>query len=133
MNSHLLGLCSVAKNSGGGRQLCPCQCHPDLSWIRFGNGIISVGDVDCLFVVERHGKFLYMEWKRENEITTQGQEILLKALSEVDKFTVLVVIHDGGIPFQYVEVCSSHIGRLKDTNKPDFQKRIDSWYKMANA
>ena len=45
-------------------------------------------------ILERHGRFLVGEWKRENEKISLGQEILLKQLAKVDKFTVLVIVGD---------------------------------------
>ncbi len=47
-------------------------------------------NLDMLF--ERKGYFLVGEWKRPNESISIGQQILLKALSRVPKFTVLVII-----------------------------------------
>ena len=45
-------------------------------------------------VLERKGHFLFGEWKRDGEKISKGQEILLKALSELPKTTVLVVSGD---------------------------------------
>jgi len=47
-------------------------------------------NLDMLF--ERKGYFLVGEWKRPNESISIGQQILLKALSKVPRFTVLVII-----------------------------------------
>lgn len=43
-------------------------------------------------VFERKGYFLVGEWKRPNESISLGQQILLKSLSKVPRFTVLVII-----------------------------------------
>ena len=46
-------------------------------------------NIDMVF--ERRGYFLIGEWKRKNEEISLGQKILLKALANHDKFTVLVI------------------------------------------
>jgi len=63
-----------------GAQRCPCQCHWDLSWLRFGDTRISFTDVDGLFVVERSGQFLFLETKRSDEKLTTGQNIRYAAM-----------------------------------------------------
>jgi len=42
-------------------------------------------------MMERYGHFLIGEWKRDNEKISLGQQILLKQLAKVDKFTVIIV------------------------------------------
>ena len=46
-------------------------------------------NIDMVF--ERRGHFLIGEWKRKDEEISLGQKILLKALANHDKFTVLVI------------------------------------------
>lgn len=46
-------------------------------------------DIDM--VIERRGKFLAAEWKREGEVYSIGQRLMLEALSRVNEFTVLLV------------------------------------------
>ena len=43
-------------------------------------------------MLERHGHFLVGEWKRENEQISIGQQILLKQLAKVERFTVLIIV-----------------------------------------
>ena len=45
-------------------------------------------------VYERKGWFLIGEWKREGEKLSTGQEILLRRLSQVDHFRVLLITGD---------------------------------------
>ena len=45
-------------------------------------------------VLERKGKFLVAEWKRDNEKISIGQEILLKNLAKKDDFYVLIINGD---------------------------------------
>ena len=47
-------------------------------------------DIDM--IIERKGKFLVGEWKREGESMSQGQVLLLQALAKQSQF-VVVVIH----------------------------------------
>ena len=42
-------------------------------------------------ICERKGKFLVMEWKRENENLSKGQEYLLKAFAKLPNFIVLML------------------------------------------
>src|SRR3972149_4358061 len=88
----------VERHSGNGRQLCPCQCHWDLSWLRFGDTRIAVTDVDGMFVVERRGHFLFIETKGMDEPLTQGQRILLTALSRIKLWTVVILYGEKGGP-----------------------------------
>ena len=45
-------------------------------------------------VLERKGYFIIGEWKRSNEKMGMGQQILLRHLAQVDKFTVLIIRGD---------------------------------------
>jgi hypothetical protein len=119
--------------SGAGKQLCSCQCHPDLGWIRFGDSRISVTDVDCLFVVERKGKFLWMEWKEITEALPMGQRLMIEALSRVPGFTVLVLRGRGGYPETLEHVRHGDWGFIQRTSAEDFQRRVDAWYEAANG
>lgn len=118
--------------SGNGKQLCPCQCHWDLSWLKFGNSKICVGDVDGLFVVERKGYFIFIETKTINEPLTLGQEILLKELSKVNKFTVILLRGETGLPVELTIYKNGKQGAKEMTNKKLFQNRVDTWFEIAN-
>lgn len=119
----------------GGKQRCPCQCHWDLSWLKFGDGKIATGDVDGLFIVERKGRFLwlYTETKRPGELLTEGQKFMLKALSSVQGFTVLIIRGPQSQPEELIVVKNGQFGWPEQTDRQKFQERIDDWYKRANA
>ena len=66
--------------------------HTDFGFLRgviLENPKAMPSNIDMVF--ERRGNFLIGEWKRENEDISLGQKILLKALADQDKFTVLVI------------------------------------------
>ena len=66
--------------------------HTDFGFLRgiiLENTKAMPSNIDMVF--ERRGNFLIGEWKREDEEISLGQKILLKALANQDKFTVLVI------------------------------------------
>ena len=66
--------------------------HTDFGFLRgviLDNPKAMPSNIDMVF--ERRGNFLIGEWKREDEDISLGQKILLKALADQDKFTVLVI------------------------------------------
>jgi uncharacterized iron-regulated protein len=86
-------------------------------------------------VFERRGNFLIGEWKREDEDISIGQKILLKALAEQDKFTVLMIYgysDDTGtevdkfykVTQDKLVILGNGIEGLKDY--------IDAWYQSSN-
>jgi len=101
--------------------------------MRFGDSRIHVTDVDCMFVVERRGKFLWIEWKETDELLTDGQRILAEQLSRIHGFTVLVVRGNAGSPTTLERVFAGEWGDVKKTNKEDFQTRLDAWFEAANG
>lgn len=124
---------SPVRVSGAGKQLCSCQCHPDLSWMKFGDTRIHPTDVDCLFVVERKGRFLWIEWKEEAEIVSDGQKILMDQLSYVPGFTVLVLRGTGGVPSTVTQIKRGEIGFPEQVDAENFQLRLDAWFLKANT
>lgn len=119
--------------SGNGKQLCHCQCHPDLSWMKFGDSRIHPTDVDCMFVVERRGHFLWIEWKEKAEILTDGQKILAEQLSRVPRFTVLVLRGAKGQPESVTTIRDGQWEFPEPIDATGFQSRLDSWYARANG
>lgn len=119
--------------SGSGKQLCGCQCHPDLSWLLFGDTRIAVTDVDMLFVVQRKSDFLFIEWKELDEEVTMGQNILLDQLSRLPRFTVLLLRGTRGDPQWVDEILNGKSRGVQETSKEEFQKRIDRWFARANG
>jgi hypothetical protein len=66
--------------------------HTDFGFLRgviLDNPKAMPSNIDMIF--ERRGSFLIAEWKRKNEEISLGQKILLKALANQNKFTVLVI------------------------------------------
>ena len=82
-------------------------------------------------VFERYGCFLVGEWKRDNEEISLGQKILLKALSEVDVFTVLVINgysdHTGTEINKFYEVDKDRLVYLGN-GIDEFKRYINAWY-----
>lgn len=123
----------VGQGSGKGRQLCPCQCHPDLSWMKFGASRIAFMDVDALFTVERRGHFLFIEWKEEGEALGEGQRIYLEQLSLVPKFQVMVIRGEKGDP-RRIELYTRGVKCWPEPiDKGLLQERIHEWFKKANG
>lgn len=121
--------------SGVGRQLCPCQCHWDWSWLCFDPPKIAVSDVD--FIVERRGHFLYIETKGirpdgEHERLDTGQRILIEQLSYLPRFTVLLV-YGHGEPEFVQRVIRGQIGEPIETDKTRFQAYVERWNARANG
>jgi len=119
--------------SGNGRQMCPCQCHWDLSWLNFGSTRIAVTDVDGMFCVERRGNFLFIETKCLDEPLTQGQGIMLRELSKIPKMTVVVLYGEKGWPRYIKRIEMGELLPTEDTSRVEFQRRVDDWYRRANA
>ena len=122
----------MERRSGHGRQLCPCQCHWDLSWLHFGDTRIAVTDVDGLFVVERGGYFLFIETKGLDEPLTQGQRIMLTALSQQPKHRVVVIYGEKGYPEILQRFSKGELLGRQETSREDFQRRVDGWFDAAN-
>jgi hypothetical protein len=45
-------------------------------------------------IAERKGKFLVMEWKRDGEKVSKGQQILLQSLASLHNFMVVIIYGD---------------------------------------
>ena len=123
----------MQRQSGKGKQHCPCQCHWDLSWLHFGDSRIAVSDVDGLFVVERRGHFLFIETKGLEEPLTEGQRILLEALSLLPRMTVVIIYGQRSWPEWIQQVREGSSRGVEETDRADVQRRIDSWYARANG
>jgi hypothetical protein len=85
-------------------------------------------NIDML--MERKGKFLLCEWKRENEEFGGGQKRLLKALAAHPDFTVLVVQGntDNGMEVQqFWEVCFDLL-RFRGGSTAELKLFIKNWY-----
>lgn len=88
-------------------------------------------------ITERHGRFLVLEVKRGEEIST-GQHIMLERLSKVPKFTVVVVWsrHTPADdkngrevqPWFYRVVNGDTLEDPVFTNPLDFKRRYTRWF-----
>ena len=86
-------------------------------------------NVDMIY--ERNGYFLVAEWKRENELLSMGQSILLKQLAAQPKFVVLLVQGntDNGMKVDEFWLIRSD-GRRKSlgTSLDAFKRFIKWWF-----
>lgn len=81
-------------------------------------------------ILERKGKFLLCEWKREGEEFGGGQKRLLKALASHQDFTVLIVQGntDNGMEVQkFWEVCFDLL-RFRGGSTAELKLFIKNWY-----
>lgn len=91
-------------------------------------------DIDM--VIERRGRFLVAEWKREGEVFSVGQRLMLEALSRVNNFTVLYVngastdkefyVHD------FYELKDGE-ELLSGISTKDLMAYIREWYARVNS
>lgn len=85
-------------------------------------------------VMERNGRFLFGEWKREGEEMKIGQKILLKNLAK--KHTVLIITgyvsddaHISKVEFLYSNGRLDSVGN----NKADLIQYLQHWYIAVNG
>ena len=110
--------------------------NPDAKHLNFADlqGVIPdnpkwlPSNIDML--MERKGKFLLCEWKREGEEFGGGQKLLLKALAAHPDFTVLIVQGntDNGMEVQkFWEVCFDLL-RFRGGSTAELKLFIKNWY-----
>jgi hypothetical protein len=110
--------------------------NPDAKHLNFADlqGVIPdnpkwlPSNIDML--MERKGKFLLCEWKREGEEFGGGQKRLLKALASHPDFTVLIVQGntDNGMEVQkFWEVCFDLL-RFRGGSTAELKLFIKNWY-----
>lgn len=110
--------------------------NPDAKHLNFADlqGVIPdnpkwlPSNIDML--MERKGKFLLCEWKREGEEFGGGQKLLLKALAAHPDFTVLIVQGntDNGMEVQkFWEVCFNQL-RFRGGSTAELKLFIRRWY-----
>jgi hypothetical protein len=93
---------------------------------------IMPSNLDMVYGI--NDKFLLGEWKRDNEEISEGQKILLKALSKEPNFTVMLIngysdntgIHISKY-YQISQTSLIYLGNSIDSLK-DY---IQTWYKLA--
>ena len=87
-------------------------------------------------ICERKGKFLVMEWKRENEKISKGQEYLLKAFAKQPNFIVLIIYGDtdnGTNVEKYYLVNQDGSCTLAGSNFAMLKEFYKNWYEMADG
>ena len=88
-------------------------------------------------ILERKGKFLVGEWKRENEQISGGQKILLKSLALQKDFCVLII--NGHTDEKQTVINSFYVVTKKGTLKfcgntlDDLKDFIERWYRYADV
>ena len=114
----------------------PYASHTDFGFLKQvikSNPKAMPSNLDMVF--ERYGCFLVGEWKRDNEEISLGQKILLKALCELETFTVLVINgysdNTGTEINKFYEV---DVDKLIYLGKgiEEFKEYINSWYVGLN-
>jgi len=106
----------------------PLAVHIDFKDI---NGLLEKrlpSNIDM--IMERHGYFLIGEWKRENEKISLGQQILLKQLAKVDKFTVLIIVGDTDNGMNIIklwQLCRDETWCLVGNSTQDFKNYLVQW------
>ncbi len=135
-----------------GTQRCECQCHWDMSWLRFGgdttvspmdvDGILTsaergqAGDDfggDGLFLVQRRAAFLFIETKRVAEVLSLGQRIALEHLSRLPKTAVVVIRGDNHHPETMQSIVSGKWFEPETIDCKLFEDRVDDWFIRATV
>ena len=104
-----------------------------LSGVILDNPKAMPSNIDMVF--ERKGKFLVGEWKRTNEEISVGQKILLKQLTILPNFTVLII--NGYSDSEGIEVDKFYqVGQSSliyiDTGIDALKSYMNTWYKLSN-
>lgn len=114
--------------------------NPNASHIDFSDlqGVIPENpkwlpsDIDM--IMERKGKFLLCEWKRQCEEFGGGQKIMLKSFAKHPDFTVLIVRGDTDNGMDITEFWLLEGDKLKPKGKStdDFKSFILNWYREVD-
>jgi len=87
-------------------------------------------------VLERKGKFLVGEWKRENEQISQGQKILLKSLALQKDFCVLIIYghtdEEQTVIHKFYFLSPKGTLKLCGTSLDDLKDFVTRWYNYAD-
>ena len=80
-------------------------------------------------IMERKGKFLFGEWKREGEDMKTGQKILLKALAKNNTVLVITGYVDTDAHVSLIQVVTQNgmLNRIGE-NKQDLITYLQDWY-----
>ena len=97
----------------------------------FGDTMIRISDVDG--IVERKGKFLFLETKRPDELLTIGQRRLHDALRETGLFWVLVIRGERNTPINYsLRIKGMPEEKKNVTGEDEIKKVVQKWFKWAD-
>ena len=92
--------------------------------------MIKPTDIDGL--VERKGKFLFIETKRNGVAIPTGQEIMYNGLINTGAFTVLVIWGDNGDP-KRIRLITSKVQKIyENTNLDQLRDIVSQWYEYAD-
>jgi hypothetical protein len=93
-----------------------------LEGVNLPNGI-QPSDIDG--ILERFGYFLVMEVKKPGELTSRGQEILLSALSQIPRFTVIKIVRSMEEGVNYL--LNYRTGEGRTISPADFIQMVEKW------
>ena len=96
----------------------------------FGNTTIEPSDIDG--IVERNGYFLVIEAKGKNARLSRGQEIMLRRLAKIDKFTVIVVWGDKYKPERLLVMTKEGDKNYENINVSKLRHVVIEWWLEAN-
>jgi hypothetical protein len=80
-------------------------------------------------IVERKGKFIFGEWKREGEKISAGQKILLLALSKIHTVLLITGHVDDDVHISKVQVvtCNGKLNMIGESKEALIQY-LQDWY-----
>ena len=94
------------------------------------SGSILPSNVDG--ILERNGKFLVLEWKRDEEELSTGQHILLKQLAATPGFTVILVYGHSANSFTKIDrfFRLNKDGSITQSGSgvEEFKKKYKAWF-----
>ena len=97
----------------------------------FGNTRISPMDIDG--IVERHGKFLFIETKAPGVLIPAGQLILLEQLAQKEDFTVLIVYGCPGNPTEIWYWDGKQPILVKSATIEDLRNIVKQWFQTVDT
>jgi hypothetical protein len=115
--------------------MIPAMRNANASHVDFGfmrgmiptNPAFMPSNIDM--IVERKGKFIFGEWKRENEKISAGQRMLLLALSKIHTVLLITGHVDDDVYISKVQVVTCN-GKLNliGSKKEDLITYLQDWY-----
>jgi hypothetical protein len=92
----------------------------------FGTTKIKVSDVDG--IVERKGKFIFIECKSHNAPITQGQAIMHNSLIKTGVFTVLLIWGDANKPTKMKAMGKNWNKEFSIATLDDIHSFVERWF-----